>query len=79
MDYLSRFAVESAYVTERGHTETMKVYKRRVYDTLHHISRMEIGPREMRVTTIWQTTDWSSLWKYLAATPVTGEKKNGVV
>jgi len=75
MDYLRRYAVDSAYVAERGPTESQKGYKRRVYDTLHHISRMEVEPREMRVTTIWQTTDWSSVWKNLAETPVAGEKK----
>jgi len=75
MDYLKRFAVNSAYVAEIGPTGSMKVYKRRVYDTLHHISRMKIGTREMRVTTTWPTTDWPSVWKNLAETPVTGETR----
>jgi len=71
MDYVKRFAVNSAYVAERRPAESMKVYKRRVYDTLHHISRME----KERVTTIWQITDWPSMCKNLAETTVTGEKK----
>jgi hypothetical protein len=29
----------------------------------------------MRVTTIWPTTDWSSVWKNLVETPVSGETK----
>jgi hypothetical protein len=75
MEYLRRFAVDSAYVVERGPMESMKVYKRRVYDTLHHISRMEMGPREIRSTTIWQNTAWPTVWKNLAETPVNGETK----
>ena len=75
MVYLRRFAVDSAYVAERGPTESMKVYKRRVYDTPHHISKMEMGPRGMRITTIWPNTAWPTVWKNLAETPVTGETK----
>jgi hypothetical protein len=73
--YLRRFAVDSAYVTERGPTESTNAYKQRVYGTLHYISRMETGPREMRIITIWPNTDWSSVWKNLAETPVPGEIK----
>jgi hypothetical protein len=70
---LQRFAVDSAYVTEIGPTDSTNAYKQRVYDTLHYISRMETGPREMRIITIWPITDWSSVWKILAETPVPGE------
>jgi hypothetical protein len=75
MDYLQRFAVDSAYVAEGGHTESMTAYKRRVYDTLHYISWMEIGPRQTRVSTMWPTTDWFLVWKNLAETAVTGVTK----
>jgi hypothetical protein len=75
MEYLRRFAVHPAYVAESGPTESLTVYKRRVYDKLHHISRMELGPREMIITTIWPNTAWTLVWKNLAETPVTGETK----
>jgi hypothetical protein len=51
----------------------MAAYKRRVYDTLHHISRMETESREMRIFTLWPQTNWPTLWKNLDETPVAGE------
>jgi hypothetical protein len=61
MGYLRRFAVDSAYVAERGPTESTKAYKKCIHDTLHYTSRMETGPREMRIITTWPNTDWSYL------------------
>ena len=75
MEYIRRFALQSASVAESWPTESLTVYKRRIYDTLHHISRMELGPREMIITMIWPNTAWASAWKTLAETPVTGETK----
>jgi hypothetical protein len=67
--------VDSACVAERGPTESTKAYKQRVYGKLHYISRMETGQREMTIIMIWPNTDWSSVWKSLAKTPVPGEIK----
>jgi hypothetical protein len=53
----------------------MATYKRRVYDTLHQISRWETESREMRVVTLWPQTNWPTLWKNLDETPVAGEIK----
>ena len=75
MDYLRHFAVDSVYVAETGPTEFMTAYKRRVYDTLHLMCWMEIGPRQTRVSTMWPTADWFLVWKNLAETPVTGVTK----
>jgi hypothetical protein len=75
MGYLRRFAVDSAYVAERGPTKSTKTHKQRIYDKLHYTSRMETGPREMRIITIWPNTDWFSVWKNLAETQVPGEIK----
>jgi hypothetical protein len=75
MEHLRRFAVNSDYVAERGPTDSMKVYKRRVYDALHHISRMEMCTRDIRIAMIWPNTAWPTVWKNLAETPVTGETK----
>jgi hypothetical protein len=62
-------------ICSRKRTESMKVYKRRVYDTLHHINRMEKDPREVGITTMWPNTDWHRVWKNLTEAPVPGEKK----
>jgi hypothetical protein len=75
MEYLRRFAVDSASLAERGPTESKTVYKHRVYDTMHQISMMELGPREMRITILRPNTAWPSVWKNLAETPVTEETK----
>jgi hypothetical protein len=47
LEYLRRFAIDSAYTAEKGQTESIAAYKRRVDDTLHHISRMQTESRQM--------------------------------
>jgi len=45
--------MDSAYVDEQGPMESKRAYKRRVYNTLYHISRGETGIKDMRITKIW--------------------------
>jgi hypothetical protein len=75
LEYLRRFAIDSAYIVGKGPTETMAAYKGRIYDTLYHISRMEAESREMRIVTLRPQTNWPTLWKNLDETPVAGELK----
>jgi len=52
LEYLRRFAMDSAYVDEQGLMESKRAYKRRLYNTLYHISRCETGTQDMRITKI---------------------------
>ena len=71
--YLQRFAMESAYVDEQWLMESMRAYKRGLYNTLYHISRGETGIQDMRITKISPNTDWNTVWKNVHYTPVPGE------
>jgi len=73
--YLRRFAMDSAYVDEQGPMESKRAYKRRVYNTLYHISRVETRTQDMRITNIWPNTDWNTVWKNIHCTPVPGGTK----
>jgi len=67
--------MDSAYVDEQGLMESKRVYKRRVYNTLYHISRGETGIHDMCITKIWQNTDWYTVWKNIHCTLVSGGTK----
>jgi hypothetical protein len=75
MEYLRRFAIDSAYIADKGTMGSMTAYKRRIYDMLHHISSMETEPREMIVATMWPQINWPTVWKNLDEAPVAGETK----
>ena len=65
--------MDSAYVDDQGLMESKRAYKRRLYNTLYHISRGETDIQDMRITKIWPNTDWSTVWKNIYCTAVPGE------
>jgi hypothetical protein len=75
LDYLRRFVVDSAYNPPLGPTESKRAYKRRVYNTLHHISIMVSGLQELRITKLWPHTDWNTVWTSIHCAPVPGGTK----
>ena len=75
LEYLLRFAMDSAYVVIQETMESKRAYKRRLYSTLYHISRGATDEQEMRITKIWPTTDWKNVWKNIHRTPVSGGMK----
>jgi len=75
LEYLRRFAMDSAYVDEQGLMESKRAYKRRLYNTLYHISRCETGIHDMHITKIWPNTDWNTVWKNIHCTLVPGRTK----
>ena len=75
LEYLRRFAMYSAYVDEQGFMESKRTYKRRAYNTLCHISRSETGIQDMRISKIWPSTDWNTVWKNIPCNPVPGGTK----
>ena len=44
-------------------------------NTLYHISRGETGIQGMRITKVWPTTDWNTVWKNIHCTSVPGGTK----
>ena len=59
----------------QGTMESKRAYKRRVYNTLYHISRGKTGVQEMRIIRTWPTTEWTIVWKNIHSTPVSGGMK----
>jgi len=67
--------MDSAYVHEQGPLESKRAYRRRIYNTLYHISRGETGIQDMRITKISPNTDCNTVWKNIHCTPLpTGTK-----
>ena len=75
MEYLRHCAQNSAYIAPQQPTETLKAYKRRIYNTLQTLLRATPEPAEMRVTRLWPNTEWTTVWRNLQDTPVTQETK----
>lgn len=60
----------------QGSMESKRAYKRRLYNTLYHISRGATRIQEMSIIRIWPTTDWTTVWKNIHSTPVSGGMKD---
>jgi len=52
LEYLLRFAMDLAYVDEKGLMESKRAYKRRAYNTLYNISRGVTGIQDMHISKI---------------------------
>jgi hypothetical protein len=70
LEYLRRYAVDVAYVTQQGSTEPQSTYKRRFYDTMHCMCRAATESKEMRIISLWPQTAWPTVWKNLGEEPV---------
>jgi hypothetical protein len=75
LEYLRRFAMDSAYMDEQGLMESKRAYKRRLYNTLDNISRGETALQDVRITKVWRNTEWKTVWKNIHCTPVPGGTK----
>ena len=75
LEYLRRYAVDVAYVTQQGSTESQSTYKRRLYDTMHYMCRAATEPKVTRITNLWPQTTWPTVWKNLGEAPVPGATK----
>jgi hypothetical protein len=75
LEYLRRYAVDVAYVTQQGSTESQSTYNRRLYDTMYYTCRAATESKEMWVTNLWPQTAWPTVWKNLGEAPVPGATK----
>ena len=75
MEYIRILSMDSVNIAPLGQTESMKAYKRRIYDTCHTLLRETTEPADMRITRLWPNTDWAVVWKNLQTAPVTGTTK----
>jgi len=70
IEYLRQFAMDGAYITLQQKNETKQAYKRRIYETMITLLRETPELPIMRVSRLWVTTDWASVWSNLHGTPV---------
>jgi len=75
IEYLRRCVLETAYVVPQVSSESQSSYKRRKYDTLHNIIRVESGIQETRITRLWPQTAWKAVWKNLGGALVSGTNR----
>jgi hypothetical protein len=70
MEYLRIFATESAYIEQQGQRESVKAYKRHIYDTIHILLQETAEMADMHITRLWSNTDRENTWKILHTAPV---------
>jgi hypothetical protein len=75
MGYLRMYALDMAPTGPPSQAETLRTYKRRVYNTMHETSTEENITREMRVTQVRPYGEWALVWKNLHSTRVYEEAK----
>ena len=63
--YVKHYALDMAYMTPPGSTETHTMFKRRLYKTLHAMAKAEREIPEMRVTQKHPTVPWTRVWNTL--------------
>jgi len=63
------------HIPGQRRTETSKVYKKRIYDTLKALAIAITPSMPMRAEKQCPEAEWKTIWKNLALTPTTGEDK----
>jgi hypothetical protein len=77
MTYRRTLALDSAYIEKQGHRETVKEYRRRIYNTLKTLLRDTTEPAAMRKTRLWPEQYWETIWEnlHMARIPKTAKGK----
>jgi hypothetical protein len=63
--HLQQYAIDMAYVTPQLPTETRKLYKRRIYDTLLQLTYNTNKTCDLRIVRKYPESDWKRIWKNL--------------
>ena len=79
IDYLRRIYMESAYAPPYDKTVTNRVYKRRLYTTVHAMIKAEAGSQELRISRLKPNTHWGAVCRNLHDAPVPQMEKSGMV
>ena len=71
LGYLRILETDSVYIVPQGKTETVRTYRRRIYDTIVIFMNTETKPPNMPIERLWPTIEWPRMWKNLWRAPVT--------
>jgi len=76
LEYLYHYNVETAYIPIRGTLESIKSYRRRLYEC--HLSSINatMGQNQMRIQKHWPDTDWNQVWENLRVAPIMEHVRN---
>ena len=74
--YLHCYALDMAYITSPVNKETLRIFKLRVYGTLHIMARAAKEVPEIRITRLSPETNWRKVWKNLHTARVPEETKS---
>jgi len=75
MGYLRTYATDAAYIPGQRRTETSKVHKKRIYESLKALAIAITRSTPMRAEKQCPEAEWKIIWKNLELTPTTGEDK----
>ena len=75
LDYLQVYAIDAAYIPRQRRTESNRMYKKRIYVSLHALLIVTSNRQEMRIEKQWPHTDWKTIWKNLTITPTSVANK----
>jgi exonuclease III len=65
LQYLQIYAREMAYIRPQEQHETTKIFRKRVYRTLHEMERAAGTNNELRIIRHWPNTNWANVWTNL--------------
>ena len=63
--YVRAYTTDMAYVKPRGHDESSKHFRRRLYNTLRTMALAASTTSEIRVITMHPTLNWPQIWQNL--------------
>jgi hypothetical protein len=66
LEYLHRYALDMAYIIPSGNDETLRTFKRPMYNTLHIMAASARETSEMREGQLSLYTNWTQVWKTLS-------------
>jgi hypothetical protein len=63
--YLQQYAINMAYVPLHQAHESRRAFKRRIYETLLHMTHANTGPSALKITRKYPDVNWTKVWRSL--------------
>ena len=61
VEYLRQLRTDSAYISSKGPTESVKTYRKHIYNILLTLMQAETASSRMRIERIWPDKDWQAV------------------
>jgi hypothetical protein len=63
LGYMRQYAMDTAYISQQGPSESSVTYKRRIYNTMNVLLTTNTELPEISIALLWPNTDWTQIWK----------------